>query len=60
MDDWPVDVGGVWVVNAMVVGVLLMCMPLSEGVGLVVVLGDLSSDAVVVEFAREGDLLVLC
>jgi hypothetical protein len=37
---------------------LLMHTPLSEGVGLVI--GDPPSDVVVVEFAREGDLLVLC
>jgi hypothetical protein len=36
----------------------LMCTPLSGGAGLVV--GDPPSDVVVVEFAREGDLLVLC
>jgi hypothetical protein len=41
----------------MVVGDLLMRMPLSEGVRLVV--GDLPSDVVVVEFTREGDSLVL-
>jgi hypothetical protein len=58
VDDQLVDVGGVWVVDAMVVGDLLMRTPLSGGVGLVV--RDPSSDVVVVEFAREGDLLVLC
>jgi hypothetical protein len=58
VDYQSLNVGGVWVVDAMVVGDLLMCTPLSGGVGLVV--GDPSSDAVLVEFAREGDLLVLC
>jgi hypothetical protein len=53
-----VDVVGLWVVDTMEVGDLLMCMPLSGEIGLVV--GDLPSDVVVVEFTREGDSLVLC
>ncbi len=42
----------------MVVGDSLMRMPLSGGVGLVV--GDPPADVVVVEFAREGYLFLLC
>jgi hypothetical protein len=58
VNDWLVDVVGMWVVDGMVVRDLLMHTPLSGGVGLVV--GDPPSDVVVVEFEREGDLLVLC
>ncbi len=58
VDDQSVDVVGMWVVDTMEVGDLLMRTPLSGGVGLVV--GDPPSDVVVVEFAREGDSLVLC